>query len=408
MLAALIPLFDENMTVCAYSLFAQKENLLQEPRYVVSAQHDGAYTIRGLEVIESMGMHTISPSAEVFVPITNVSLFVDIDEQCSADHERIVLFIDNSVKPTDMYIDRISNLKDMGYKFAMGRLGVDEYEAYRCIVELMDYIVLDSQAMDVSKAKIYFKRIHPAINVVVGNIPTQDHFDKLKATGYALYEGAFYRVPVTKGCAQIAPLKLNYLELINIVNGPNFDLSDAAGVIGRDTALAISLLDIVNRLSRNSEIKSLNHATAMLGQKELKRWILTVVTKELCVDKPNEITRLSLIRAKFAENLAEVFDLKRVESDLFFMGLFSVLDIILDVPMSEAINMITVPNNIKNAYLEGTGELATVMRFILDYERADWLEVSKTQVLLGIDIDKVYEAYCQAYSWYRDMFFERK
>lgn len=407
MLAALIPLFNDDMVVCAYSLFAQKENLLQEPRYIISAQHDGAYTIRGLEVIESVGMQTISPSADIFVPISNVSLFVDIENQCSAEHNRIVIFIDNSVKPTDMYVERISELKSMGYKFAMGRLGVDEYEAYRCIVSLMDYIVLDAQSMDVSKAKIYFNKVYPKLQIVVGNIPSQSKFEELKVTGYTLYEGPFYRLPVAKGNSEIAPLKLNYLELINIVSDPNFELSDAANIIGRDTALAISLLDIVNRLARNSEIKSLKHAAAMLGQHELKKWILTVVTKELCVDKPNEITRLSLIRAKFAENLADVFGLKAVESDLFFMGLFSVLDIVLDVPMSQAIEMITVPQNIKSAYLEGTGELACVMQFLLDYEKADWLEVSKVQVLKGLDMDKVYDAYCQAYSWYRDMFFER-
>lgn len=407
MLAALIPLFDENMTVKAYSLFAQKENLLQEPRYMISAQHDGAYSIRGLEVIESMGMYTISPTSEVFVPINNVSLFVDIENQCSADHERIVIFIDNSVKPTQMYIDRICELRSMGYKFAMGRLGVDEYERYRKVVSLMDYIVLNSQAMDVSKAKIYFKKVYPNLKIIVGNIPSQDKFEKLKQTGYDLYEGDFYRVPVAKGSKEIVPIKLNYLELINTVNGPNFDLSQAADIIKRDMALAMSLLDIVNRLSRNSEITSLNHATAMLGQKELKRWILTSVTKELCADKPNEITRLSLLRARFAENLSELFGLQNKASDLFLMGLFSVLDIMLDVPMSEAIEMVNLPTNVRDAYLGGDGELASVLQLILSYEKADWLEVSKVQVLKGLDIDKVYEAYCQAFSWYRDMFFER-
>jgi len=407
MLAALIPLFDENMTVKAYSLFAQKENLLQEPRYMISAQHDGAYSIRGLEVIESMGMYTISPTSEVFVPINNVSLFVDIENQCSADHERIVIFIDNSVKPTQMYIDRICELRAMGYKFAMGRLGVDEYERYRKIVSLMDYIVLNCQAMDVSKAKIYFKKVYPNLKIIVGNIPNQDKFEKLKQTGYNLYEGDFYRVPVAKGSKEIVPIKLNYLELINTVNGPNFDLSQAADIIKRDMALAMSLLDIVNRLSRNSEITSLNHATAMLGQKELKRWILTSVTKELCADKPNEITRLSLLRARFAENLSELFGLQNKASDLFLMGLFSVLDIMLDVPMSEAIEMVNLPTNVRDAYLGGDGELASVLQLILSYEKADWLEVSKVQVLKGLDIDKVYEAYCQAFSWYRDMFFER-
>lgn len=405
MLAALIPLFDENMAVSAYSLFAQKENLFQEPHMMIAAQHDGAYTIRGLEVIESMGLQTIAPGAEIFVPISNVSLFVDIENQCSANHNNIVLYINNSVKVTEQYADRILELKRMGYKFAMGRLGVDEYETYRSIIMMMDYIVIDSQAMDVSKAKIYFNRVYPKLKIVVSNIPDQDAFDKYKETGFNLYEGPFYRIPVAKGSTEIAPLKMNYLELINIVQGPNFELSDVAKIIGRDTALAISLLNIANRLSRNSEITSLKHAAAMLGQKEMKRWILTAVTKELCADKPNEITRLSLLRAKFAENLAKVFGLESEASNLFLMGLFSVIDIILDTTMHEALKMIALPKNIETAYLTGEGDLAEVLAFIKNYERGDWIEVGKAELIDGVDLDKVYAAYCQSYRWFRDMFY---
>ena len=161
-----------------------------------------------------------------------------------------------------------------------------------------------------------------------------EDYEKLKAQGgYHFYEGPFYRIPITKGETEVAPLKINYLSLLNVVNAPDYDLTKAADIISRDTALVISLLEIVNRMSRNSKITSIRHAAAMLGQKELKKWITTAVAKELCSDKPNEITRLSLLRAKFAENLAPSYGLALKSDELFLMGLFSVLDIILSKPM---------------------------------------------------------------------------
>ena len=112
-------------------------------------------------------------------------------------------------------------------------------------------------------------------------------------------------------------------------------MTKAADIIGRDTALVISLLKMVNRIAVNSEITSIRHAAAMLGQRELKKWINTAVANKLYADKPNEITRLSLLRAKFAENLASSFGLAAQGSELFLMGLFSVLDVILEKPMLE-------------------------------------------------------------------------
>ncbi|MBQ7424942.1 MAG: HDOD domain-containing protein, partial [Lachnospiraceae bacterium] len=190
---------------------------------------------------------------------------------------------------------------------------------------------------------------------------------------------------------------------LNVVNAPDYDLTDAADVIGKDPALVISLLEIVNRMALNSEITSIRHAAAMLGQKELKRWINTAVTKELCADKPSEIIRLVMIRAKFAENLARNFELAMQAPELFIMGLFSALDVMLDKTMEEALKMVQVSKNIKEALLENKGEFAKVLQFIKRYEDADWTEVSRILVLEGIDMDEVYSAYLGALRWYRDL-----
>lgn len=405
MLATLIPLFDEKMCVRAYSLFAQKKNYFLDPNFQGSARYDGATQIHGLEVIQSMGIETLSEDKEIFVSINNISVFTDMDEQCQAPHERIVLLMDNTIKPEEPYINRLRELKNNGYKMAMRKLDVKDFEDYRSILLLMDYILLDYKKINIDKAKIYFEKVYPQIKLCAGNIQSQEIFEKLKKEkGYQLYEGEFYRMPVTKGDTEVAPLKINYIELLNMVNDSDFELGQAADIIGRDTALVISLLKMVNRMAVNSEVTSIRHAAAMLGQKELKKWINAAVSNQLCMDKPNEITRLSLLRAKFAEKLAGNFDLAVHSSELFLMGLFSVLDLILDMPMKEALVMVKVSKKISDALIERTGELAPVLDFITQYESANWQEVSRIMVIKNIDMDHVYAAYIETLKWYRDLF----
>lgn len=405
MLVTLIPLFDENMTVSAYSLFAQKENFLLNPSLLGTGRNDGAANIPGLDIIESMGIETLSADKEVFVEVNNISIFSDIDGQCQAPHEKLVLLLDNTIKPDSMYVNRLKELKEKGYKLAIRKLAVQNFEVYREILLLMDYILLDHKKIDISKARIYFGKVYPNIKLCAGNIKTQEIFEELKKEGgYQLYEGEFFRVPVTKGQVEVAPLKVNYIELLNLVNDDDFELTKAADVIGRDTALVISLLKMVNGMAVYSEITSIRHAAAMLGQKELKKWINTAVTNELCADKPNEITRLSLLRAKFAENLAPVFEMALHSSELFLMGLFSVLDLILDKPMAEALEMVKVSKDIKEALVNKEGKFAPVLDFITQYEAANWQEVSRQMVLQNIDMNQVYEAYVKSLQWYKELF----
>lgn len=405
MLVALIPLFDESMTVRAYSLFTQKKNFLLNPSLLGTGSNDGAMYVGGLDIIQKIGIEAVSDDKELFVTINNISIFSDIDSQCEAPHEQLVLLIDNTVPAEEIYIKRLKELKKSGYKLAIRKLAVANFEAYREILLLMDYVLLDHKKIDISKAKIYFSKVYPNIKLCAGNIKSQEIFDELrKDEGYTLFEGEFYRVPVTKGETEVSPLKVNYIELLNMVNDNDFELTKAADIIGRDTALVISLLKMVNRISINSEITSIRHAAAMLGQKELKKWINTAVTNELCTDKPNEITRLSLLRAKFAENLAASFQMAAHADEVFLMGLFSVLDLILDKPMEEALKMVKVSKNISDALINRTGDFAPILDFVTQYESADWQEVSRRMILENIEMNQVSDAYINALQWYRDLF----
>lgn len=404
MLVTLIPLFDENLNIGAYSLFVQKQNVFLNPSVLGTGRFDGAARAEGLEVIQNMGIESLSSDGDVFVTVSNMSVFSDLSEQCDAPHERLVLLMDPTVKPEPMYIERLTDLKQQGYKLAMRKLQVADFESYREILKLTDYVFLNHRKIDISKAKIYFSRLYPQIKLCAVGVDNQEEFAALKSSGgYQLYEGDFYRIPLNKGEHEVAPLKVNYIELLNIVNSSNFELTRAADIIGRDTALTISLLRMVNRMAINSEITSIRHAAAMLGQKELKKWITTAVVGELCADKPNEVTRLSLLRARFAENLAGAFGMAGQASELFLMGLFSVLDVILDKPMEEALSMVHVSKQVRDVLVEGKGELSRLYQFILQYETANWQEVSRQMILENIEMSTLYDAYIQTLIWYRKL-----
>lgn len=404
MLVTLIPLFDEKLKVKAYSLFTQKQNYFLAPSFLGTGRNDGAARVAGLEVLQHMGIETLPGNTKVLVSVDNISVFADIEAQCDAPHERLVLLIDNSVTPSEMYVKRLQTLKEEGYKLAIRKLNVASFEAYKPILSLMDYVLLDHKKIDISKAKIYFSKLYPNIQLCAGNIQNMDIFEQLtKEGGYKLYEGEFYRVPVTKGKNEVAPLKVNYIQLLNMVNNEDFELTQAADIIGRDTALVISLLKMVNKMAINSEITSIRHAAAMLGQKELKKWINTAVAGALYADKPSEITRLSLLRAKFAENLAPAFGMPGMAPELFLMGLFSVLDVILEKPMEEALEIVKVSKDIRAALVSGEGRLAPVLDFTYQYENANWQEVSRQMVLQKIEMEPVYDAYIEALKWYREL-----
>ena len=401
MMLTLIPFFDRNMSVSAYSLFTRKNNFLMNPSLLGSRQFDGAAYVDGLELIQELGTTTLSGGKPIFVSLNNISIFSSLESECKNTNHAPILLIDQTFPPVSMYTDRIRELREFGYHFAMRNLPVHCYEDYAPILSQMDYILIDCQKIDAVKASFYFRKLYPDICICASNIPDMETFGKLSpAETISLFEGTFFRMPVTRGEHKVSPLKINYISLLNLIEEDDFDLTKAADIISQDTALIISLLRLANTRSFNSEITSVRVAVSMLGQKDLTRWIQTTVIEKLCSDKPNELMRLSLLRAKFAENLAPVFGMAMRSQELFLTGLFSILDIILDCSMEEALSMVRVSCKIRAALLEHTGSLAEVLHFIVKYESAEWQEVSRQLVLKNIEIPDVSHAWVSSLQWY--------
>lgn len=371
------------------------------PSLLGSRQFDGAAYVDGLELIQELGTTTLSGGKPIFVSLNNISIFSSLESECKNTNHAPILLIDQTFPPVSMYTDRILELREFGYHFAIRNLPVHCYEDYAPILSQMDYILIDCQKIDAVKASFYFRKLYPDICICASNIPDTETFGKLSpAETISLFEGTFFRMPVTRGEHKVSPLKINYISLLNLIEEDDFDLTKAADIISQDTALIISLLRLANTRSFNSEITSVRVAVSMLGQKDLTRWIQTTVIEKLCSDKPNELMRLSLLRAKFAENLAPVFGMAMRSQELFLTGLFSILDIILDCSMEEALSMVRVSGKIRAALLERTGSLAEVLHFIVKYESAEWQEVSRQLVLKNIEIPDVSHAWVSSLQWY--------
>lgn len=407
MLATLVPLFFEDMSVASYCLYAQKENMFEHPHLLGAGKYDGAGSIVGIEVFDSISETDLIDNCSIIIPINNISLFSNIEQQLTRFQGRIMLLLDQSIKPEDSYSKRIVDLKNKGFKLAIKDLPLANVEDYKTLLKDFDLFLVNSDTGDVVEQAKAFRKVLPSIDFCAENLHSKEEFDAAKESGlFKIFEGTFFRIPINTQDTEVTPIKMNYMKLMSVINRPDFDLEDVANVIGQDPALSIELLKIANKLTLNSNIRSIQQATALLGQRELRRWLNTTLFNGLAAGKPNEITRLSLIRARFAENLALVFDYAMRKDELFLMGLFSLLNLILDMPMEEALTQVGVSNEIKKALVSGDGIFAPQLDFLLSYEAGDWQEVSRLMVLHDIEMHVVYDAYVEALKWYGNMFIE--
>ena len=407
MLATLVPLFFEDMSVASYCLYAQKENMFEHPHLLGAGKYDGAGSIVGIEVFDSISESDLIDNCSIIIPINNISLFSNIEQQLTRFQGRIMLLLDQSIKPEDSYNKRIVDLKNKGFKLAIKDLPLANVEDYKTLLKDFDLFLVNSDTGDVVEQAKAFRKVLPSIDFCAENLHSKEEFDVAKDSGlFKIFEGTFFRIPINTQDTEVTPIKMNYMKLMSVINRPDFDLEDVANVIGQDPALSIELLKIANKLTLNSNIRSIQQATALLGQRELRRWLNTTLFNGLAAGKPNEITRLSLIRARFAENLALVFDYAMRKDELFLMGLFSLLNLILDMPMEEALTQVGVSNEIKKALVSGDGIFAPQLDFLLSYEAGDWQEVSRLMVLHDIEMHVVYDAYVEALKWYGNMFIE--
>ena len=363
---------------------------------------DGVINLPSLEVLEEIGLDGFTNGAPLCVPINHFTMLSDVTLQCTQPPEKIIFLLGDEVPAEEIFVNCIKKLKELGYRFAVEN--IKDYEEKRPIIELCDFIFISFRLNTKSVIEEYraIMRQYPKHTFIASDVNDMNTFDSIRAGGFAFFEGRFYKVPVSRGHNTIAPVKVNRIQLMNIVREPDFSIEEVVKVVSQDTSLSLSLLKLVNSpyMGLSQKVKSIQHAVAMLGQTEVRKWVTTATSGLLADDKPDELTRMSLIRAKFSENLSRHFEMAIHAPALFLMGLFSILDVVLEMSMAEAFKIISVTENVYDALVFQEGEFAKIIHFVKAYEAADWSEVNRLMTLHKLDVEDVFHSYMDTVRWY--------
>lgn len=400
LLVVALPLFSKDMSVKAYRLHHRHGDK------IFGASHDyktldGAMNSPGLEILNKIGVEPFTGGKPIFVGVSKFVLLMNLAAECKIPPEQVVWVLENDVPPEEPFLHACKLLKERGFGICLENIPYTVPN--NPLFELADYIILDSTNQERLEEMKFLRFNRPQAVVVLKNIATIERFHALSGAANALFEGRFYNEPLTKGTKEIAPVKANLLNLLRMVVDEDFDLGEVARIIGQDPALSISLLRFINSpaIGLTSKVASIQGAIALLGQKEVRKWITVAVSTQLSEDKPSEITKLSLTRAKFAENLATAYEMGVHAPSLFMMGLFSLLNVILDMPMNEAMKQIKVNEQVEEALVFGAGKFAQVLELIHSYERGDWEGVAYNVVHNSLNIGNVSQAFVDSLLWYK-------
>jgi EAL and modified HD-GYP domain-containing signal transduction protein len=150
-----------------------------------------------------------------------------------------------------------------------------------------------------------------------------------------------------------------------------------------------------------SEIHSVRHALTILGERDLRRWVRLVATVGAGQDRPSDLVLSALVRGRFGELLAPA--VAHGNSDLFLMGLLSLIDAMLEIPMQDILERISLDHATKTVLLGEPSPLQPVFQLILAHESGHWEKAAKLSRSLGLDPESVAEQYWEAQQWAREL-----
>jgi EAL and modified HD-GYP domain-containing signal transduction protein len=195
--------------------------------------------------------------------------------------------------------------------------------------------------------------------------------------------------------------KIAYLELLQAATAPEFNIDDLAAKIKHEASITFRLLRYLNSavFGLRSEVNSIPHALSLLGELELRKWIAVVSVGVMADGKPDALLTIPLVRGRFCELMAPLVGMPGHSNDLFLLGLLSVMDAILDQPLTTILADLPVRKEIKEALLARTGLYRQVLDIAIAHERADWEKINALVSKLKLDEGKIPPLYLAAVDW---------
>lgn len=313
-----------------------------------------------------------------------------------------VVEILETVPVDDLVVAACRRLKEAAYTIALDDFGVDDPR--ESLTDLADIIKVDLRATSPADAATMVKRYGPwRCRMLAEKVETRAEFLTAKKAGFLYFQGYFFRRPETLTTHEIPANRINYLRMLKAVSRPELDEREIENLVKSEAALCYRLLRYLNSAAFGfaNEIHSVRHALAILGEREVRRWIRLVATLGAGQNKPSELVLSALVRARFCELLSP--KIAHGDSDLFLMGLLSMMDVILEIPMSQVLDNVPIDQETKSMLLGGASRLRPFYQLMLAQESGEWKTASDLTSQLHLNESDVAECYWQAMQWAREV-----
>jgi c-di-GMP-related signal transduction protein len=318
----------------------------------------------------------------------------------------IVIELLENVEADTEVIEACRKLREQGYQLAL-----DDFvfgPGCERLLAVADLVKIEVQSMPRPEQKLLVRSCRArGLQTLAEKVETYEEFEWAREAGYDYFQGYFFARPVIVRGRQIPASKLHCLRLLQEAQRPELDFDRLEMMILEDVSLSYQMLRYVNSplFALNSRIRSIRQALLFFGENELRKWIALATLARAAEDKPSELILHSLVRARFCESLAQKAK-KGLEQSAFLMGLFSLLDALIDRPIGEALAAMSLAPEIA-AVLSGQqpegDALGRVYNLARAYEVADWARVEELAGLLSIPTGSLGEVYCAAAGWAREV-----
>jgi EAL and modified HD-GYP domain-containing signal transduction protein len=392
------PIFNAQRNVFAYELLYRGADTLSLANVGGNRATSSLLTSSFL----TEGLEKISGNKPCFVNFTEELLLEHIAESFST--KDIVIEILEDVQPTDKIITTCKGLKNLGFTLALDDFVY--HNKFIPLIELADIIKIDfllTSADEMQQTLEFLSRFK--IDFLAEKVETHDQFGEAQRLGFKYFQGYFFARPEEMRIKELSTSKLTLLNLLSEINQQKFSAKKLTAIISADVSLSYRLLRYINSayFYLLTKITSIPYAVTYLGENEIRRFVTLAVISEISSNKPVELVRLAAVRAKFCEKLGQECPGETNQNELFLLGLLSLLDAMLDTPITDILKKIPVSDNIKRALIDQDGPLSIFLKIVTAYERGNHEECFLAVKQLRVSEEKLYPIYLSSLE-YADSF----
>jgi c-di-GMP-related signal transduction protein len=343
-----------------------------------------------------MGLDVLCDGRRAFINCTREVLLKDYVTLLPSP--QTVVEILETVPPDDLVLAACQRLKEAGYLIALDDFVTSDPRA--TLADFADIIKVDLRRIPFDEAAALARRYGPwRCRMLAEKVETREEFFAAKQAGFVYFQGYFFQRPETLHSHEIPENQLHYVRMWQAVSKPELDVREIEKVIKSEASLCYRLLRYLNSpaFGFGKEIHSVRHALAILGEREIRRWVRLVATLGAGQDKPSELVLSALMRGRFCELLSP--KIPHGKSDLFLLGLLSLMDAILEMPMARILESVPVDHETAQVLLGGESDLRKFYQLMLAQESGDWQGSSELSRQLHLSESEVAEKYWEAVCW---------